>query len=80
VGTSLAIQTTTLPDAYGNVAYSQTLVGSGGTLPYYWSVKSGALPAGMTLAIDGTLSGAPAVSGTFSFTVEMKESSSPANR
>src|SRR5260370_30226318 len=33
-----------------------------------YAVTSGALPAGLTLASDGTLSGTPTVAGTFNFT------------
>jgi len=35
-----------------------------------WSLASGALPAGLTLASNGVISGTPTQSGTFSFTVQ----------
>ncbi|MGH9673308.1 MAG: BACON domain-containing protein, partial [Bryobacteraceae bacterium] len=43
----------------------QALAATGGTLPYTWSVDSGALPAGLTLAPAGRVSGTPAAAGTF---------------
>ena len=51
--------------AYGPVALSQ--VGGFGAATY--SLTAGALPAGMSLAADGTLSGTPTVVGPFAFTV-----------
>jgi hypothetical protein len=47
--------------------YGTTLVASGGTTPYHWSVISGALPAGIQLNASGILSGMTSASGLFSF-------------
>src|SRR5207244_3366780 len=50
--------------------YSQSLSTAGGLGPYSYSLLSGALPAGMTLSSDGTLSGTPNdVPGLYTFTV-----------
>lgn len=52
--------------AYGPVTFTQV----GGATPTTWSVSSGTLPAGLTLAATtGTLSGTPAAVGASSFTV-----------
>ena len=51
---------------------------SGGSPPFSWTVTAGALPGGLTLAPDGTLSGTPTVVGTFSFTVKATDSAQPA--
>jgi parallel beta-helix repeat protein len=64
--------TTTSPLATGTsgVAYSQTLAGSGGMLPYTWSISSGSLPTGLTLTEStGVIAGTPTVPGVFTFTV-----------
>jgi hypothetical protein len=45
------------------------LVVTGGTGPFHWSVTSGALPAGLTLASDGMVSGVPMTAGTATVTV-----------
>ncbi len=59
-----------LPGASVGVAYSQTLTAVGGTSPYQWLVNAGSLPASMALnPSTGVLSGTPAASGTFTFTV-----------
>lgn len=64
-----------LPNGSVGAQYSQTLAASGGTPPYTWSLKSGALPAGLTLrAATGTISGIPAASGTFNFQIAVKDS------
>ncbi|WP_133502054.1 putative Ig domain-containing protein, partial [Cognatilysobacter terrigena] len=65
----IAITPTTLPAAVANTAYTQTLSASGGTGPYRFTVTTGTLPAGLTLASNGTLSGTPTADGAFSFTV-----------
>ena len=56
------------------IAYTASLTASGGPTPYKWSVDSGALPAGLTLGADGTISGVPAADGTFNVTVRATDS------
>jgi large repetitive protein len=48
--------------------FSQPFTSSGGIAPVTFSTTS-ALPTGLTLAVDGLLSGTPTVSGTFPITV-----------
>lgn len=62
-----------LADGAAGKAYSQTLTATGGTAPYTFSVTAGSLPTGLTLAPTGTLSGTPSASGSFSFTVTVKD-------
>ncbi len=60
--------------AYGQ-AYSVTLNATGGTAPYTFSVVDNkALPAGITLATDGTLSGSTNYTGVFTFTISAIDS------
>lgn len=56
--------------AYGAVS----LTASGGVAPYTWSVTDGALPAGLTLGPEGSVSGTPASAGNFSFTIQVADS------
>ncbi|WP_280938469.1 IPT/TIG domain-containing protein [Sinorhizobium sp. A49] len=65
-----------LPNGMTGIAYSQTVSASGGTAPYSYDVTVGALPTGLTLAANGTLSGTPSASGTFNFTITGTDSSS----
>ena len=60
---------TTLLPATTGTNFSQAIAASGGTAPYSYALLAGALPAGMSLAVDGLLSGLPSVAGTFNFTV-----------
>ena len=70
----LAISTTSLPAATISVAYSTTLAGTGGTTPYTWSLASGSLPAGLSLAgSTGVISGTPSAGGAASFTVKLTD-------
>jgi hypothetical protein len=76
-GATLTILTTTLPPVTSSVAYSATLDASGGMTPYDWSVVSGSLPPGITLSPGGVLLGTSTVTGTYVFTVEVTDASSP---
>jgi hypothetical protein len=56
------------------IAYSQSLSGADGTSPYTWSVTTGSLPSGLTLApSSGAISGVPTQSGTSTFTVVLTD-------
>ncbi|PYT02460.1 MAG: hypothetical protein DMF60_21315 [Acidobacteria bacterium] len=71
----LAVVTSTLSGGTVATSYSQLLTGSGGTLPYSWSLVAGlgALPTGLSLSAGGTISGTPSVSGTYNFTVKVTD-------
>lgn len=53
--------------------YSGALAANGGIGPYIFTVTTGNLPDGLTLASDGTLSGVPTEAGIFSFTVTARD-------
>jgi hypothetical protein len=59
-----------LSDATQNVAYNATIIATGGTGPYTFTVLSGALPTGLTLSSGGSLSGPPTALGSFSFVIQ----------
>lgn len=59
------------------IPYSQTTMAKNGAPPYTWSVISGTIPAGLSFAADGSVSGTPSVAtGTPSpvFTVQVTDS------
>ncbi len=71
---TLAITTTSPPSGTSGTSYSQLISGTGGQPPYTWSVASGTLPTGLILeASTGTVSGIPTVTGTKTFTVQIKD-------
>jgi large repetitive protein len=55
--------------------FSVKPTGTGGSGAYTFSVK-GALPAGVTLASDGTIAGTPTVPGLYAFTLTVTDSES----
>ena len=73
------IDPVTLPDGTQGTAYEDVITASGGVAPYTWSVSSGALPGGLTLdPASGVISGTPTAPGSYSFSVSLADSSTPA--
>jgi hypothetical protein len=67
------ILTETLPNGEADGSYSQTLTANGGNGTLTWSLASGTLPDGLSLAADGTLTGTPNTPGTATFTVKVAD-------
>ncbi len=77
----LKIINDTLPDGAMNLPYSGNPLAEGGKPPYSWTVKSGSLPAGLTLApTTGAITGTPTASGNYSFTLQVADSGSRAKQ
>ena len=81
---SVAITTTSLPEGEINQPYSASLSGSGGALPYNWSV-SPTLPANLSLdpatgAITGTATTAATTTHTFTLRDSYRRGLQPACR
>jgi Putative Ig domain/NHL repeat len=69
-----AVTTASLPEATVGANYSATLQSVGGSGPGTWTVESGSLPPGISLASgspDATLAGTPSSVGDFAFTVRV---------
>ena len=64
------ITTSSLPEASVGSAYSTSFAASGGN-SQSWSIVSGSLPSGLTLASNGVLSGTPQTAGNATFTVKV---------
>ena len=62
------------PTVVGN-KYTAHLQATGGTPPYIWSVQGGNLPTGLSLSSTGLLTGTPTASGTWTATIQVKDSS-----
>ena len=64
----------TLPHLTKGSATTINFVATAGTLPYTWSLFSGALPTGMTLnSTTGIVSGTPTVAGPFGFAIKVTD-------
>ena len=74
----VAVTTTSLPNAAQLAAYNQSCTATGGNAPYTWSLVSGTLPAGLSLSPSGQISGTPTSVGTSNFTIQVADSSIPA--
>ncbi len=70
----ITVSPSTLPNGTTGSAYNQTISATGGTTPYTFAVTSGSLPAGLSLASNGALTGTPSASGLSSFTVTATDS------
>jgi hypothetical protein len=65
----IGIQPAPLPAATQGIAFNQQLTGSGGAAPYTFTLRSGTLPAGLSLTAAGLLSGTPSTPGAPAFTI-----------
>jgi large repetitive protein len=73
----LAITTTSLPAGAVNQPYSASLSGSGGALPYTWSV-SPTLPANLSFdTATGAITGTPTTAATTTHTFTLRDNSAP---
>ena len=63
------ISTTALPGGARDTAYSYTLAATGDPI-ITWTLDNGQLPDGLSLLSNGTISGTPSKTGTFTFTVK----------
>lgn len=66
----LVVTTASLPDGNVNQAYTAPALAAANGTVSSWSLAAGALPAGLTLAANGVISGTPTQSGLFTFTVQ----------
>ncbi len=74
----LIITNSSLAGGSVGAVYSSSMVVSGGTPAYTWSITNGSLPAGLTLAATtGVISGTPTTAGTSNFTLSASDNSSP---
>jgi putative Ig domain-containing protein len=69
-GNAISITTAALADASVGSPYSLTLAASGSGVQS-WTIAAGSLPAGLSLATNGVLSGTPKAAGTAIFTVKV---------
>jgi hypothetical protein len=74
----LAITTSSpLPEATVGVSYNQTIEAVNGTSPYIFTY-TGTLPPGLTLSSAGVLYGTPTGNSTYTFTITVTDSGTPA--
>ena len=64
-----------LPPGMSGTPYTQTLSASGGAGQYTWALTGGALPAGLTLALSGAITGTPTVAQTANFQASVSDTS-----
>ncbi|MFC1975873.1 Ig domain-containing protein [Chloroflexota bacterium] len=73
----LSIQTASLPSGTRLKEYTTTVQATGGIPTYFWTTESGALPDGLFLdSFTGTITGSPNQTGTFGFTVRVRDNDS----
>jgi hypothetical protein len=71
---ALHVTTTSFPVAYEGDSYAQTLEAQGGDPPLSWALALGSkLPPGLSLSSSGLISGTATDTGTFPFTVEVRD-------
>ncbi|MGH9499617.1 MAG: putative Ig domain-containing protein [Terriglobales bacterium] len=76
----LSVATRSLAAGTVGVTYNpnaQALQAASGTPPYTWAITGGSLPPGLTMNSAGVISGVPTTVGTFAFTVQVTDATSP---
>jgi hypothetical protein len=76
----LQVTTTSLPSGQTGSAYNSagsSLQATGGVQPYTWTLVTGQLPPGLTLAPNGLITGTPILVTTSYFTVELTDAETP---
>lgn len=76
-GSPLTITSTSVIDGIVGQYYSAALTASGGTPPYRWTLIGGALPPGLGISSGGLIEGIPTGISSYSFAVQVFDSSSP---
>jgi hypothetical protein len=78
--TAIAVTTTSLDHGLYQSSYYAVLRTSGGSGAVSWSVNGGTLPAGVSVDSNGTVSGTPSSTGTFTFGVTAQDANWPSNQ
>lgn len=71
---TITVNPTTMPNFQIGASGARTVTASGGVGPYTFAVTAGALPAGVSLAADGQITGTPTSAGAFNFTITATDS------
>lgn len=74
---ALSIATAAMNSGVTGQNYSASLTATGGTSPYRWSLVGGALPPGLDMSGSGAIGGIPASTGTYTFAVQVSDTSLP---
>ncbi len=72
INPALGIGTASLPNGQVGVAYSTTVVPTGGTASYTWAAVSG-MPPGLSINSAGTIAGTPSLLGTYNIAVSVTD-------
>lgn len=76
-GSALSITSGAMNTGIAGQKYNATLTAAGGTSPYRWSLVGGALPPGLDMSGSGSISGTPLSTGTYTFGVQVSDTSLP---
>ena len=76
VVTGFSATSSSVPQGALGTPYKTQLTAAGGTAPYVWTL-TGTLPKKVCLGSNGAITGTPATSGSFPFSVQVTDSSTP---
>lgn len=72
----IVVSPPSLGPATAGLAYSETIVASGGIGPYEYTIAGGVLPGGLSLSLGGEITGTPTEVGTYNFSLQARDSAS----
>jgi hypothetical protein len=76
-GGPVSITSTSVNDGVVGEYYQATLIATGGTPPYRWSLAAGGPPPGLSLSATGVIDGFPTFASSYSFAAQVLDSSNP---
>ncbi|MFV0458314.1 MAG: putative Ig domain-containing protein [Actinomycetales bacterium] len=71
---TIVLEPSTLAGPVDSDPYDDTVTASGGMAPYVFELASGSLPPGLSLNDQGSLTGTPNLTGTFTFEIRATDS------
>jgi carboxypeptidase family protein/putative Ig domain-containing protein len=81
ISDTLTVTTGAVPNGAVGMPYSSTLNATGGLKPYTWAVKTGTLPAGLSLNnATGAIAGTPTAKISSSVIIEVTDGDAPAQK
>lgn len=76
---AITIAPETLPDGEKGTSFNAAISAEGGEAPYRYALMTGDLPPGLSISVEGTISGIPETAGTYGFAISASDANDCSN-